>query len=231
MPAAITENLEILMVALVLIGGHLISPRVAARRMNQPAYKAFSGGVSIGYVFLHLLPALDAGHAVVGKRIYAVALLGFVLFYGLDVVFKKGKSHHPTKYHAFLAALFIYDGLVVFTLGMELPPTAPLTAVFALSLALDLVSTDVDMERDFGSRFVRSGRWVLIAAVVAGYLFSLVRRPHELVIDVLTAALAGFMMFNVFSSTFPITKDHRFPAFLAGLVLFVGMHVVLGGAG
>ena len=40
------------------------------------------------------------------------------------------------RYHAYLGVFFLYDGLIVFTLGPELPPTSILTLVFAVSLAL-----------------------------------------------------------------------------------------------
>jgi hypothetical protein len=72
-------------------------------------------------VFLHLIPSLDASDSVVGPRIYFVALLGFVAFYGLDVVFQPSKHAHPTKYHAYLATFFLYGGLLIFTLGLNLP--------------------------------------------------------------------------------------------------------------
>ena len=228
---AMSEQWEILLVALVIGAAHVISPRAFGLRQHGEQQAAFGGGLSVAYVFLHLIPSLDASEGVVGGRIYFVALLGFVFFYGLDVFFQPPNHTHPTKYHAYLAAFFLYDALMVFTLGLELPPTPTLAVVFAFALAVDVLNTDIELQSTFGARFVKSGRWVLLAGVASGYALSLVRRPHPLVVDVVTAALAGFMMFHTFKGQFPVSQNKTFPAFLAGLLTFWILHVLLGAAG
>jgi hypothetical protein len=106
-----------------LASAHVISPKVFGVRKHPERQEALGGGLSVAYVFLHLIPSLDASDGVVGGRIYFVALLGFVFFYGLDVFFQPPNHTHPTKYHAYLAAFFLYDALMVFTLGLELQST------------------------------------------------------------------------------------------------------------
>jgi len=119
---------------------------------------------------------------------------------------------------------------LVFTLGLALPPTTTLSIVFALALALDVLGTDIDLQAEFGARFAKSGRWVLLAGVATGYALSLFRRPDPLVVDVLAAALTGFVMFHTFEGQFPVTRGNKFPAFAAGLLLFFGLHLLLGAA-
>ena len=227
---AVSKQWEILVVALILGAAHVIAPRVRGLIKYPERQQAFGGGLSVAYVFLHLIPSLDAADGVVGPRIYFIALLGFVVFYGLDVMFQPPKHAHPTKYHASLAVFFVYDGLMVFTLGLQLPPTPILTLVFAVSLALDVLDTDLELQEEYGARFVDLGRWVLLAGVAGGYALNLLRRPHPLVIDILTAALAGFMMFHTFKGVFPVGRNKKFPWFLAGLLTFWLFHVVLGAA-
>jgi len=178
--SAMSEQWEILLVALILGAAHILSPRVARIRKDQAQGTAFTGGLSVGYVFLHLIPSLDASDHVVGPGIYFIALLGFVVFYGLDVLFQAPNHEHPTKYHAYLGAFFLYDALLIFTLGLNLPPTPILTLLFAVALALDVLSTDLNLQDEYGARFVELGRWVLLAGVATGYALSLVRRPQSL---------------------------------------------------
>jgi len=223
-----SEQWEILLVALILGAAHIVAPRVKGLVKYPERQQAFGGGLSVAYLFLHLIPSLDASDSVVGPRIYFVALLGFVVFYGLDVMFQPPKHTHPTKYHAYLSAFFVYDGLLVFTLGLNLPPTPILTLVFALSLALDVLNTDLEMQEDFGDRFFKWGRWVLLGAVAIGYGLGLFRRPHPAVIDLVTAALAGFMMFHTANEVFPVSRNNKFWAFFAGLIAFALLHVLLG---
>jgi len=223
-----SEQWEILLVALILGAAHIVAPWVKGLVKYPERQQAFGGGLSVAYLFLHLIPSLDASDSVVGPRIYFVALLGFVVFYGLDVMFQPPKHTHPTKYHAYLSVYCLYDGLLVFTLGLNLPPTPILTLVFALSLALDVLNTDLEMQEGFGDRFFKWGRWVLLGGVAIGYGLGLVRRPHPVVIDLVTAALAGFMMFRTASGVFPVSRNNKFWAFLAGLIAFALLHVLLG---
>ena len=227
---AMSEQWQILVVALILGAAHLIAPRAYAARKDPARQVAFGGGLSLAYVFLHLIPSLDAFQAVVGQRIYFVALLGFVAVYALDVRFQPPREHHPTKYHAYLGVFFLYNGLLVFTLALNLPSTPILTLVFALSLALDVFNTDLEMQADYGSRFVKSGRWVLLAGVAIGYALSLIRHPNPLVVDILTAGLAGFLMFHTFDGLLPASRNKNFRAFVAGIATLWVFHVLLGGA-
>jgi hypothetical protein len=223
-----SEQWEILLVALILVAAHLIAPRVKGLIKHPERQQALGGGLSVAYVFLHLIPSLDAADGVVGPRIYFIGLLGFVAFYGLDVMFQPPKHTHPTKYHAYLSTFFVYDGLLIFTLGLNLPPTPVLTLVFGLSVALDVLNTDLEMQDEYGERFVKWGRWLLIAGVAIGYGLNLVRRPHPVVVDLLTAALAGFMIFHTNNGVFPVSRNKKFPWFLAGVLAFWVLHVLLG---
>lgn len=223
------DRWEVLLVALVLGAAHLISPWVFRRRRDPARQKAFSGGLSIGYVFLHLIPSLDTSHELIGGRIYFVALLGFVVFYGVDVFYQPPRHRHPTKYHAYLGAFFLYDALLVFTLGMVLPPTPWMTLAFAATLALDVLSTDIELEEQYGIRFFRSGRWILLAGIGTGFVLATFRRPHPMYVDMLTAVLAGFIMFEVFSGEFPV-RSKKFGAFCAGLAVFSLLHLSIGAA-
>jgi Ca2+/Na+ antiporter len=226
---AVSAQWEILVVALVLGAAHIISPAIFKRREDPARQRAFAGGLSVAYVFLHLIPSIDVSQRVVGARIYFVALLGFVLFYALDVRYQPPRHRHPTKYHAYLVAFFLYDGLLVFTLGLNLPPTPLLTLVFAVAVALDVLATDLELQELYGTRFVRFGRWVLFGGVTFGYTLNLFRRPNRLAVDILTAALAGFMMFHTFNDQLS-SKKGRFPAFAAGVAAFCFLHIVLGAA-
>lgn len=218
------------MVALILGGTHVVSSRVYARRKDPERQEAFGEGLSVAYVFLHLLPSLDASGKLLGSRIYFVALLGFVVFYGLDIFYSPPRHQHPTKYHAYLTGFFLYDGLMVFTLGSQLPRTAILTLVFAIALAVDLLNTDIGLQGEFGEKFAKTGRWVLLGGVAVGFGLGLIRRPNPVAVSILTAALVGFMMFHTFKWLFPASSTKRFPAFVAGLLLFLVLHVLLGAA-
>jgi len=212
---------------------HLLSPLAARRIANIRGMASFSGGMAVAYVFLHLVPELDEGHELVGERIYFVALLGFTLLYGVRHRLSRRPDARSAHYAVHTAIGAVYTGLLVFTLGNQLPETVPLTIVFVLSIGMHLLGGDIGSLEDFGDRFRNQSRYVLAAAAAFGYVLSLVREPHEMAVDVLTAILAGFMLFTIFREELPDIGKARFRAFLLGLIAFAVLHVVLarGSAG
>ncbi|MGB5313029.1 MAG: hypothetical protein WBN38_13270, partial [Polyangiales bacterium] len=61
-----SEEWEILLVALILGAAHIVAPRVKGLVKYPERQQAFGGGLSVAYVFLHLIPSLDASDSVVG---------------------------------------------------------------------------------------------------------------------------------------------------------------------
>lgn len=70
----------------------------------------------------------------------------------------------------------------------------------------------------------------MLGGIAIGYALTLVRHPNPVVVDILTAALAGFMMFQIFNGLLPASRNKNFPAFVAGLATLLVFHMLLGGA-
>lgn len=224
------QTWEILFVALFIAACHFASPYVfRLLEKYRAAAASFSGGLAMSYVFLHLIPELDKGFGVVGDRIYFIALIGFTLFFGLELLIVRHQASEPRTplFLLHMSIAFVYNWLTVFTLGMQLPATSALTVVFAVSLGLHLLSSDTGLQEKYKSRYIGSGRYLLIVAVICGYAQSLLRRPHELVIDSLTAILAGFMLYNVFRTELPELRHARYRPLLAGIGSFFFLHILL----
>ena len=68
----------------------------------RSAWLSIAGGVSVAYVFVHLLPELAEGQKAVGsvaggnafaeRHVYLTALAGLMTFYGLDRYAKSSRS-------------------------------------------------------------------------------------------------------------------------------------------
>lgn len=95
--------------ALVLAALHLLAPRIRKLpSVPEHATASFAGGLAASYVFLHLLPELAHGNTELRElfgegsdvspltelAIFAVALVGFCLFYGLERLAERSK--HPS---------------------------------------------------------------------------------------------------------------------------------------
>jgi hypothetical protein len=225
------RDIDIVVVTLAVVVIHLASPRLTKIAKNWKNYASFSGGLAIAYVFLHLIPELDAEHDLVGERIYFVALLGFTALYGLEY-WLRARSEQAVRSAHFglrIGTGMVYNAMLVYTLGMQLPASLTLTVVFVIAIGMDLLSDDIEFVETYEDRFLRLGRFLLAAAGVAGFALSLVRRPHEVYIDLLTATLAGFMLYDVLRDEALTGDKGRFPVFLAGIATFSGLHLVLAG--
>ena len=100
-----TESISLIAVA-VLAAIHLFTGRlVFLSEIPRSRWLSAAGGISVAYVFLHLLPELSKGQEVVGeevgeglafldRHIYLVALTGLALFYGLE---RLARQHAPRR--------------------------------------------------------------------------------------------------------------------------------------
>src|SRR5262245_52127294 len=87
-----------LLVTCLFAGIHLLGPRMEfLRAAPRRLWLSAAGGISIAYVFVHILPELAHHQKVFSgggpfglldgseRHVYFMALLGLVCFYGLDL--------------------------------------------------------------------------------------------------------------------------------------------------
>ncbi len=122
-------------ITLALVGLHLLAPRI--RRLPavpEHATGSFAGGLAVAYVFLHLLPELAAGNEALGEvledvvditplldlAIFGVALLGFVIFFGLERAARRSpgdgrRDGEVGVLRLHLASFALYNALITYT--------------------------------------------------------------------------------------------------------------------
>lgn len=88
----------------VLALGHLFAGKLRfLEGTPRSIWLSMAGGVSVAYVFMHLLPELAEGQEVLAEALeeslffleshaYLVALLGLATFYGLERVASRSRS-------------------------------------------------------------------------------------------------------------------------------------------
>jgi hypothetical protein len=95
------------------------------------------------------------------------------------------------------------------------PDSVALACVYLFSLGLHLVSMDHGLEEHFKGR-ERFTAAVLVLTIVAAAATSRVYHGAEVEVDVATALLAGFMMYQVFREELPEPGTARLRWFVAG---------------
>lgn len=77
----------------------------------------------------------------------------------------------------------------------------------------------------FGERFASSGRYVLAAAILLGFVASHLLDASALTVDLVTASIAGFMVFRVFNEELSQIDDARFAWFVMGAFSLGTLHL------
>ena len=85
---------------------------------------------------------------------------------------------------------------------------------------------DFGLREDHKGAYDRAGRWVLAAAVLAGWAVGLLFDVSEAALAVLFAFLAGGVVVNVPREQLPEERESRFRAFVVGADLYAAVLLV-----
>ena len=203
----------------------------------RSVWLSFAGGISVAYVFLHLLPELAEGHETLRKALgkdmiapnsllFLAALVGLAFFYGLERAAKRAAASPPDEHREcqsvkvfwiHMASFSFYNVLIGYLLHHRFDSAQSL-ALFAVAIALHFVVNDFGMRDNFQHIYHVKGRWVLAAAVMIGWAIGSLTEIPEPVVSVLVAFLAGGIILNALKEELPKERESRFSAFLVGAV-------------
>ena len=207
----------------------------------ERAMGSFAAGISVAYVFLHLLPELAEGNIGIARAlddrirltplvdlgIFLIALGGFTTFYGLEqLAARHARADEPpaSVFHLHLGAFAVYNALITYTMPLRLRTGVAFAVLFTVAMGLHFTLTDRALRERYPHRFRRIGRPVLVAALGVGWLLAWLAAPTRvLVVSVLTAFLGGSVLLNVVQQELPGGRSSRFAWFLLGVVLYAGM--------
>ncbi|TWI50920.1 hypothetical protein IQ22_03619 [Pseudomonas duriflava] len=238
--------LPTLIAALLLIMVHLLSNHLRfLNRLPRSRWLSMAGGVSVAYVFIHLLPELARGQVLMeGAEIepisflehhaYLLALSGLVVFYGIERIIKAHRQRFPenTEPHQgvfwlHIATFACYNALIGYLLVHRETPELGSLLWFTIAMALHFLVNDFGLQNDHRALYRHKGRWVLAAAVAAGWILGILTEISELAVSALTALLAGSVILNVLKEELPEERQSRFGAFLVGAMGYAALLLIL----
>lgn len=205
---------------------------------------SFASGVSVSYVFVHVLPELSKAQETVTKavgealaflehHVYLLALLGLAVFYGLERLAilsrqrnqKAGKGD-VTEIEVFwlhVVSFALYNALIGYLLLHREEPGVLSLFFFFLAMALHFVVNDFGLRENHKHVYHKLGRWILAAAIVVGWAMGVGSELSPAAIALLFAFLAGGVILNVLKEELPEERQSRFWAFALG----AGIYTVL----
>lgn len=221
-----------------LIFFHLISPWLSYRLpQNGRGFVSFSGGVAVAYVFLQMLPDLVEYNKPIGQYllknhwltsftellIYIVALLGFLIYYGLEVAAERYRNRGDNNkwvYGLHLSMFCLYNFLITYTMSLRVVSSITATILFTVAMALHFILTDQKFCRFYKFQFNHFGRFLLIAALLFGWICSVIFDPvNVFIVALMVAFLAGSVLLNVFREELPADGTTSYFWFMSGALI------------
>lgn len=230
-----------------VFGGRLNVLRVTPRSVWLSA----AGGVSVAYVFVHLLPELAEHQETLGEAVssagtifdlkrhsYLLALVGLATFYGLDRLARQsarcehnaGGERRPSAgvFWIHLASFAFYNLLIGYLLLHREDADQRGLIIYGVAMALHFVVNDQGLRDQHGGSYDHVGRWLLAAAPLAGWTLGLLTTIPPAVVAALFAFLAGGVVLNVLKEELPEDRESKFWAFAAGSAAYAAL--LLGGS-
>jgi hypothetical protein len=214
-----------------VLGRYLRGPFADAPRRVLSA----AAGVAVAYVFIRALPelsetqdvftrvTLDRGLPFPERRVYTAALLGFLLFYGLENMVsqsaargrEQGEPAVGLTYKLQLGGFAAYCGLVGYLMVHQrsLP-----TLLYLIAMTLHFLAVNHSFEREYGYTYDHAGRWLLAAAVLVGGFTGIFTSMSEELLATLLGFNSGGVVINSMVMELPTEKEGRFWTFCLGAV-------------
>ncbi len=233
------EMLASLVAVAALMLVHLVAGKLRfLEGTPRSVWLSIAGGVSVAYVFVHLLPdlaegqeavteALGEGLAFLDHHIYLLALVGLAIFYGLDRAALTSRRQRRARegedrtnegvFWLHIASFGLYNALIGYVLRQRAEEGHhQVLALFTVAMGLHFVVNDVGLREHHKAAYAQLGRWVLVATLLLGWVVGLIGEVAEATLSVILAFLAGGVILNVLKEELPEERESRFWAFAVG---------------
>ena len=202
---------------------------------------SFAGGVSLSYVFLEIFPELSHTQAelqhteillvqYLENHVYILALMGLLVFHGLDLLALKAKSlrqslsetenNNSAVFWIHISAFAILNAILGYLL-QELSEHSLIACIlYFIAVALHFFIIDENLREHQQFLYDKRGRWFLVGAIIFGAVIGQVAHLNEAAIALVWSFLAGSIILNVLKRELPDEKESCFGAFISGTALF-----------
>ena len=243
-------NIDALIAALLLAAVYALGgsrKRLLSGFWRHRRWVSAAAGVSVAYVFVDVLPELAAQNESLNasaansaalyaeQRIYVLALLSFVVMYGLEHLVlsqrrgtEGGESGHAggqadAVYWMHLAGFAAYSALIGYLLVERAERGGIALAVYVAAMAVHFIVVNHSLTEEHGDVYRRHGHWVLAASVLAGWALASAIELSDLAFARMFALLAGGVVITSLRAELPDDREGRFWPFCLAAVVFAAV--------
>ena len=224
MPYPYTLAAAVLLASVCIFGGRLRA------RSHHRRWISIAAGVSVATIFLDLLPEISekqakfsanapAGAALFQEQaVYLAAMLGFVLFYGLEYMVASSPSgereHGGVTFSLRIVAFAGYSSLIAYLLVNNPWNDGQSLLLYSLAMAFHLLLVDHSLAQQGHKLYESRGRWILAMAVMAGWSAGMLVSIPELWLARITGFVSGGVIMNSLVVELPEGRGGRFGYFV-----------------
>lgn len=213
-------------------------------------FSSLVGGVSIAYVFFHLLPSLIHYQADIStaynlsatgafQLLFATILFGLIVFYFLEVAMESSRltmtikrinnqdmsdasfeEAHQRVFWAHMAPYAIYNIIVGILLADQSFESTATALIYLMVIGLHLFTNDWVLRHHFTQLYDKFGRGIITFTVLLGWTIGFAFQINHIFIALLEAFVAGGIILNAIKDELPECKGSNFPLFLMGTAAY-----------
>jgi hypothetical protein len=216
---------------LVLAAIHLFANRAKVLGwVWHGKFLSFASGISLAYVFVDLLPALEKGSPVLKQAFgdllpflelhtYLLAMLGILFYYGVESA--QSKRNNPWLP---ISGYLLFNFLVGAGLSDSSNPEIQPLTLFTFAIGMHY------FVRDHTANVTKRPAVLtaLILVLLAGYLVGYLTKIPPAVSAVGISFVAGGMILNIFRSELPKKEKGGYVWFVFGALLYTTLLLSLG---
>ena len=207
---------------------HLTAGVLRGRIDERPAWLSAASGMSVAYVFVHLIPELSAAQRAwlvarpthpswIENQVYIMAMLGLVFALAIEQTVAGGR--YPRMHFRSEVATFALYNFVIGCFALALTRIDSLI-VAALAFGAHFLVIDHRLHVEDKRAYQSSARWILVGSVVAGWAIAKFWKPPVVIICGLLGLLAGSIILNVIKEELPEHRERRLAVFVGAAIAF-----------
>ena len=231
--------------AVVLALVHFFAYKLHFSSVPRSKWLSAAGGISVAYVFIHLLPELsefqksleemkNLAFDFFSHHVYLIALFSLCLFYGLERAAKLSKDSereapsgrekelesNSSIFWIHVSSFSVYNALIGYLLVHREDENTWSLFLFVIAMAFHFVVNDYGLVDHYRKGYIHKGRWIITIAILAGWGVGAFTTISETILSVLFAFVAGGVVLNVLKEELPEERKSNFWAFLAGVAFY-----------
>lgn len=199
-------------------------------------FLSFASGVSFGYVFVDLLPALSEEQQVfsnhfgnmipfLDRHSYLISLMGMLFFYGIQGTSKSQKDY---KFWVSMAGYALFNFFVGASLADPFDTSVKPIWLFTIAMGLHYFVHDHNLSQDHHEAYEARARWILVIALMTGWLTGYILEIPEMFIAIVVAFVSGGMIMNAMRYELPKRSPDSFRYFTIGALSYSILLISLG---